>query len=103
MIDWCDDNISNWIGYYKEQIITVAHSWQTESNSSILAKVKERYHLESDWETLEVSMPKNKAINTPFLLFLERLMKRFPILEQILQLILVYLGQHEMGYRFQTS
>jgi len=37
----------------------------------------------NDCTTLEVTMPKNKAIN-PFLLLLERLMERFPILEQIL-------------------
>ena len=41
----------------------------------------------SDYETINVFLttPKNKAINTSFLLFLERLMERFPILEQILQ------------------
>jgi len=40
---------------------------------------------ESPWsDPLAISMPKNKAIN-PFLLFLERLIERFPILEQILQ------------------
>ena len=43
------------------------------------------YGHESDWsDPLAISMPKNKAIN-PFLLFLERLIERFPILEQILQ------------------
>jgi len=40
---------------------------------------------ESLWsDPLPITMPKNKSIN-PFLLFLERLMERFPILEQILQ------------------
>ncbi|MCK5030578.1 MAG: hypothetical protein KAR64_03855 [Thermoplasmatales archaeon] len=40
---------------------------------------------ESPWsDPLPITMPKNKAIN-PFLLILERLMERFPILEQILQ------------------
>ena len=47
-------------------------------------KVKDEYDYESDWATLEVAMPKNKAIN-PFIQFLERLIERFPILEQILQ------------------
>jgi hypothetical protein len=40
---------------------------------------------ESPWsDPLAISMPKNKAIN-PFILFIERLIERFPILEQILQ------------------
>jgi len=47
-------------------------------------KAIDEHGAESDWATLEVSMPKNKAIN-PFLLFLERLIYRFPILVQILQ------------------
>jgi len=34
---------------------------------------------------------KNNSIN-PFLLFLEQLIERFPTLEQIIQLIYVYLG-----------
>jgi hypothetical protein len=34
----------------------------------------------TDWGTLEVSMPRNKAINTPFLLFLELHPRMFPIL-----------------------
>ena len=49
-----------------------------------MVKAKDVMGEESDWATLKVTMPKNKAIN-PFLLFLERLMERFPIMEQILQ------------------
>ncbi len=51
----------------------------------IHVKAKDEYDLESLWSgSLPISMPKNKAIN-PFILFLERLIERFPILEQILQ------------------
>jgi len=39
-----------------------------------MVKAKDVMGEESDWATLEVTMPKNKAIN-PFLLFLERLME----------------------------
>jgi len=51
----------------------------------ILVEAKIVYGEENPWsDPLAISMPKNKAIN-PFLLFLERLIERFPILEQILQ------------------
>ena len=54
----------------------------TKSTKSMARNI---HSAESEWEDpLSVSMPKNKAIN-PFILFLERLMERFPILEQILQ------------------
>jgi len=46
---------------------------------------KDKHGIENEWsDPLRNVMPKNKAIN-PFLLFLERLIDRFPILEQILQ------------------
>jgi hypothetical protein len=54
-------------------------------NYSIRVKAKDGHDGESPWsDPLAITMPKNKAINT-FILFLERLIERFPILEQILQ------------------
>ena len=51
----------------------------------VKVKAKDMKGLESEWsDSLVVSMPKNKAIN-PFILFLERLIERFPILEHIIQ------------------
>ena len=55
-------------------------------------KAKDVFDEESDWGTLEVSMPKSKAINTMplFLRFLENFFERylnaFPILRQLLGL-----------------
>jgi hypothetical protein len=43
------------------------------------------YGAESDWATLEVSMPKNKIIN-PFERFLEQHPYMFPILKYLLKL-----------------
>ena len=83
--DWGDGINSGWIGEYESgEYIEVDHSWSTQGTYTIKVKSKDIHGSESDWATLEVSMPKNKAIN-PFLLFLERLIERFPILEQILQ------------------
>ena len=75
----------SWDGPYQSgEEITKSYSWESRGEYTIQVKAKDSYGTESDWSTLEVSMPKNKAIN-PFILFLERLMERFPILEQILQ------------------
>jgi hypothetical protein len=41
---------------------------------------------ESDWAMLEVSMPKNKAINIQFFNFFENHPKLFPLIRQILYL-----------------
>jgi len=83
-IEWGDGN-SEWTGFNSSgDSFTRSHIWDEKDTYIIRAKAKDSNGAESDWATLEVSMPKNKATN-PFLLFLERLMERFPILEQILQ------------------
>jgi len=65
-------------------MVTVKHTWSEDGIYCLRVKAKDNNGLESGWGTLEVTMPKNKAIN-PFILFLEKLIERFPILEQILQ------------------
>ena len=53
----------------------------------IQVKAKDVYGAESEWsDPLPVSMPKNKAINTPFLNFLENHPNLFPLLRQLLDL-----------------
>jgi len=85
-VDWGDDTSTHvWVGPYNSgEALSLDHLYTFEGTYIIKAKAKDRYDMESDWSTLEVSMPKNKAINS-VLLFLERLIERFPILEQILQ------------------
>ena len=71
-----------WDGPYtsgKEIIKT--NSWDEEGTYTIRVKAKDIHHAESDWATLSVTMPKSKAINRPFLNFLEN----HPIIYQLLQ------------------
>ena len=65
--------------------VTESHTWNNKGDYAIKVKAIDENGTESSWATLEVSMPKNRAIN-PFLLLLERLMERFPMLERILLL-----------------
>jgi len=83
--DWGDET-SDWIGAFSSgDTDNEFHLWDEEGSYEIKVKAKDVTGTESPWsDPLVVSMPKNKAIN-PFILFLERLMERFPILEQILQ------------------
>ena len=85
MWSWGDET-SDWIGPYDSgATISTAHIWDEKGDYNIKVKAKDVHGEESPWsDPLPITMPKNKAIN-PFLLFLERLMERFPILEQILQ------------------
>ena len=88
-IDWGDGNTEEWIGPYSsgEEVI-LGHTWTSQDTYTITCKAKDSNDAEGPEETLEVTMPKNKAheINTPFLRFLERYKGFFPVLRQLLGL-----------------
>ena len=84
--DWGDNTDSGWLGPFNSgQTVSASHTWNQEGSYQIKVKARDTNFDESEWsDPLPITMPKNKAIN-PLILFLERLMERFPILEQILQ------------------
>jgi len=80
MWDWGDGNYSDWLDTNE-----ATNTWTYEDNFNIRVMAKDINGGESEWsDPISFSTPKNKAIN-PLLLFLEKLIERFPILEQILQ------------------
>ena len=84
-IDWDDGTDEVCVGPYasgEEQ--TVSHIWDEKGYYTIKVKAKDIIGAESDWATLEVSMPKNRMINKPILNFLQQ----FPLIYQLLQRIL---------------
>ena len=73
LCDWGDDSNETWIGSYKSgQQTSVNHTWNKRGTYIIRVKAKDIHGAESDWTTLEVSMPKNKTIDSIFLRFLEQ-------------------------------
>jgi len=85
-IDWGDDCNSSWIGPYDSgEAITLSHIWTEKDTYVIGCKAKDPYGDESDWSTLEVTMPKNKQIQNMWLLrFFERFPRAFPIFRQLI-------------------
>ena len=68
------------------QKVTVAHSWDERGKYVIEAKAKDSFDAESNWSTLEATMPKTKTFhfNQNLLnLLLERFFHRFPLLRRI--------------------
>jgi len=62
-VDWCDGNNTGWLGPYKsDEKITISHIWNQNGTYIIKAKSKDIYDYESDWNTFNVAMPKNKDI-----------------------------------------
>lgn len=86
-IDWGDETNTGWIGPFSSgEIITESHTWKEQNTYTIKAKAKDPYESEGPWGQLDVTMPKNMAVNKPFLRFLENYPILFPILRYILGL-----------------
>ena len=89
-IEWGDGFCEDWIGpYLSGQEITVSHTWAEEDTYTITAKAKDVFDNESDWATLEVTIPKNKPFNYNFNLLswlFERFPHAFPMLRHLLGL-----------------
>ena len=86
-IDW-GDGIEETIGPYEsgEEAIT-SHSWSSAATFTIGAKAEDTYGEESEWNYLEVTMPRGKLTTNPFFMrLLERFPNAFPMLRYILGL-----------------
>jgi outer membrane protein assembly factor BamB len=96
-VDWGDGTITDWSGggedNYKMdecasgETVFIKHVYSRRGTYTIKAKARDGFGGESDWATLEVSMPKNKPyINTPFFNILENHPHLFPILRYLMEL-----------------
>jgi len=87
-VDWGDNTNTGWLGPYTSGYqLSVNHKWSTKGTYIIKAKVKDEHGAESDWATLEITMPKSLGITNPFLHWLfEQFPHAFPILRQLLRI-----------------
>ena len=78
-VEWGDGGVDE--GFVESGgAFTLTHSWDAKGDYTIKAKLIDEFGAESDWGELEVTMPRTRAVNTPFLNFLEQ----HPILYQLL-------------------
>jgi len=87
-IEWADGTPEEWIGPYSSgEEITVSHTWDERGIYTLKVKAKDTFDHESDYATLEVTMPRNRAMMTSlFLKFLQNHPHIFPVLRQLLRL-----------------
>lgn len=92
-VDWGDGSDILYIGPNESgQVVTLNHTWAENGTYIIKAKAKDIYGAESDWAIFSVTMPKNNAINSSILNFLQNFIQNHPNLFSILQVIVQRLG-----------
>ncbi len=84
--DWGDGTYEMTDSVSSGDEVTVSHTWDAEGIYEIKAKSIDQYGAESDWATLEVSMPKNKVKNLGFFNFTKNYPFLFPFLRLFLNL-----------------
>ena len=87
--DWDDGSFSGWLGPYNSGVSCEAsHAWWKEK-FVIKVKAKDVNGLESDWGTLEVTMPKSKIANN---FLFQSMLQTHPNLFLVLQKLLIRFG-----------
>ncbi len=57
-VDWGDNTTTDWLGpYLSGTEIHVTHTWEAEGTYTVKVKAKDSMDAESDWGTLDVTMP----------------------------------------------
>lgn len=83
-VEWGDGTDTGWIGpYYSDTIIHKRHSWDRRGTYQIRVKAKDDWNgFESEWATLQVSMPKAHTYS-PLNELILRMLGRFPFLQSL--------------------
>lgn len=91
LFDWGDGNQSDWIGPFASgETVDANYSWREKGIYSVKVKTMDffgpyshDYGMEGEWsDPLEVSMPKSKQSNNPFLMFLRDHSDLFQLFQQ---------------------
>ncbi len=86
-IDWGDDSNSSWMGPYSSGMeVTTTHSWIKQGTYIVKIKAKDVLGDESDWGTLDVTIPRTFVVSVKNIL--HQLFERFPYLFYLLQYLI---------------
>ena len=72
--------------YDSGEIVTISHVWERRGTFYVEARAKDQFGYWGDWQSYQIKIPRDRAINNYNLL--ELLLERFPNAFQILRFIL---------------
>jgi len=86
-INWSDGTPDIYIGPFASGETAVQkHIWAKKGTYTMKAKAIDVYNSESDWATLEITIPKDRSINNLFLRLLDQFPHMFSILRHLMGL-----------------
>jgi parallel beta-helix repeat protein len=87
--DWDDGTTTDWQGPYpSETVVCETHTWMEAGTYIVKAKLKDENQAESEWGTLEVVIPRNRAMySSTIFQLLKSLSMRFSIIKILLEKI----------------
>ena len=91
-VDWGDDTTTGWTTFEDSSVdVILAHSWNKKGDYIIKCKVKDLAENESEWVTLNVTMPRSQTfVPSTFLELLKRFVEQFthafPIMRHLIKL-----------------
>jgi hypothetical protein len=86
IVNWGDGNDEIITGPFGSgSPATASHTWTAQGGYVISAKAKDVYGAEGAVGTLTVTIPRDKAISSPFLNFLQSHPNMFPLLQKLMQ------------------
>jgi hypothetical protein len=81
-IDWGDNTQEDWFGPFPSGVeVTKSHIFENPGAYTIYVKAKDINGNEGNWSCLWVTMPRYKVVSNTFLI---RLVERFPLLQQLI-------------------
>jgi len=87
-IDWGDNTGELQIGPFPSgEAVNANHTWSEKGDYTIRVKAIDVYNAESEWSTLQVSMPKSKEFTHPFIRFFQNHPYLFPLIRILLRFL----------------
>ena len=81
---WGDGYCSFLRWYDSGESVKTYYTWREKGEYEVKVRVRDEFGLVSEWsDPLPVTMPRNRAINSPFLRFLKNHPNLFPIIRQL--------------------
>ena len=78
IINWGDETEIEVGPYNSGEAINQQHSWETNGTFIIKAKTRDIYGAESEWETLEIIMPKNHSFD--LIQLIKNIFEKYPMI-----------------------